>query len=327
MSLTVGLFAILGLICGAVTVPWLNRLIAREREAIGWPAPTASDQRWRWRALPLSCALAFGMMAWVTLSTSGIQAPEVQPSPTGAWWRLSFHCLLLFWILLATLIDFDCYLIPDAVTVPGMLLGLLGALLTGDVQIAHLYVDWTAEVPGILGPTIPAWYSQHPHWHGLSWSLAGLMAGGGLTAAVRWAAEKVYGREALGFGDVTFMAMIGCYLGWQAIILAFFVAPLIGAVFAIPLRFLFNINHIPYGPSLGAGATLVLISWSFWWRQTRLLFSDPIALSWLAGIGIVAFIGLTGLIWLYRRIPLAPGSTNSSDPLRGRSEINGEKSK
>ncbi len=58
--------------------------------------------------------------------------------------------------------------------------------------------------------------------------------GGGLVWSFRIVASVVMGREALGFGDVTLMAMVGAFTGWQAVWISFFLAPLLGSFLLSP---------------------------------------------------------------------------------------------
>lgn len=287
----------------------LGCLIDSERRLIGKP-PTPRSRKWIRLVLaaPVLWLLAWGLQV-LTFQHQGLETPEVQPGAFGLQARFYYHCCLLTLIALATIIDFDCLVIPDAITATGSLIALGVATAIGDVQLVHLWVDWTVAIPGLRGPTIPDWYSTWPRLHGLSCSLAGLLAGGGLTAIVRWGAGRVFGQQAMGFGDVTFMAMIGAFLGWQAIVLSFLAAPVVGLVFVLPLRWLLNIPYVPYGPFLGTGAIVVLFNWAWLWRLTRELFSDPVALLILGGVAAIAFVVLTGGIVLYRRIPTRRASS------------------
>ena len=77
------------------------------------------------------------------------------------------------------------------------------------------------------------------------------MAGaGGLVWAVRIIGAIVLRREAMGFGDVTLMAMIGAFLGWQPCLVIFFLAPFAGLVVGVLRLILFRDREIPYGPFL-----------------------------------------------------------------------------
>jgi leader peptidase (prepilin peptidase)/N-methyltransferase len=72
-------------------------------------------------------------------------------------------------------------------------------------------------------------------------------------------AEIVLPREAMGLGDVKFMAAIGAFLGWQAVIFSLAVSSLIGAVVGITLVLLRRrelSSRLPYGPYIALAATI-----------------------------------------------------------------------
>jgi prepilin signal peptidase PulO-like enzyme (type II secretory pathway) len=72
-------------------------------------------------------------------------------------------------------------------------------------------------------------------------------------------------KEGMGFGDVTLLAAIGSFLGWQASVLVFFLAPFMGLAVNI-FHWLFRgTRQIPYGPYLSAAALLVVASWKWLW--------------------------------------------------------------
>lgn len=76
-------------------------------------------------------------------------------------------------------------------------------------------------------------------------------------------------KEGMGFGDVTLMAAIGAFLGWQATVLVFFLAPFMGLAVNV-FHWLFRgTRQIPYGPYLGAAAMLVIASWKWLWPWTQ----------------------------------------------------------
>ncbi len=109
------------------------------------------------------------------------------------------------------------------------------------------------------------WSRGGEHWLGLLSSLVGLAAGGGLIWGVRIAAGWAMRREAMGFGDVTLLAMIGSFLGWQAGPIVFFLAPLAGLVVGIAQWVVNRDNVIPYGPFLCLAALFVIIKWGTVW--------------------------------------------------------------
>jgi leader peptidase (prepilin peptidase)/N-methyltransferase len=107
-------------------------------------------------------------------------------------------------ILLAiALTDLRTYLIPDELSVGGMLLGLALSLL-----------------PGGLGPLQ---------------AFLGAFAGGALLLAVAWLGSAVFRKEAMGGGDIKMLAMIGAFVGWQGIFLTLFLGALLGSVVYGPI--------------------------------------------------------------------------------------------
>ena len=75
-----------------------------------------------------------------------------------------------------------------------------------------------------------------------------------------------YHREAMGFGDVKYMAMIGVFIGWKGILFTLFTASIIGTVVSLPGKILSSdnaLNRIPFGPFLSLGALI----WLFYGPQ------------------------------------------------------------
>ena len=97
-------------------------------------------------------------------------------------------------------------------------------------------------------------------------ALLGMAFGGGLTWAVRIIAGGALGVEAMGFGDVTLMIMIGAFLGWQPALLAFAFAPFASIIFAVAQLLTSGEQKIAFGPYLCAGAMVVVIFWNGIWN-------------------------------------------------------------
>jgi leader peptidase (prepilin peptidase)/N-methyltransferase len=194
------------------------------------------------------------------------------PLPTLA--TLGYHALLAALLVAATFIDYDLFIIPDEVTVTGVVLGLaIGTMLP--------------EVRPMPGTAVT-------HWGGLGIGVLGLLVGGGLTAGFRSFFSAVLRREAMGFGDVTLMAMIGAFLGWQAAVLTFFLAPFFGLAHALLklLRYLEKRlqgtqlssadREIPFGPYLSMAATALMLSWRWLWPfWAKGLFDTFHAVFWM----------------------------------------------
>lgn len=291
------------LLVAAIGSQGLEWLISRERRALNLPPTPPVVRRLRPWIVTLSAATLCLALGWAEIPYRMVDSPEVQPSDFGRSARLIYHavlCLLLVW---ASVIDLDCYVIPDAITLSGLVLGVGAAAWFQELQIAHLWVDWMYAVPQIRGPLIPEWYDQHRLWHALAWSLAGAGVGAGITQLVRLVSSQVLGQEAMGFGDVTFMAMIGSFLGWQAVVLTFALAPLTGLIGAIVTRLVSDRGYLPYGPCLASAAVIVLFNWSMFWSQTRMLFSDLWLILGVGAGALVALVVLLNFLRMLRKLP------------------------
>ena len=127
-------------------------------------------------------------------------------------------------------------------------------------------VIFALMVVGPVGITI-CWMRGGLVWASLLSALLGLAFGGGLIWAVRILGSWALQREAMGFGDVTLMAMIGAFVGWQPSLIIFFLAPL-AAVFIALLQFVFTGRHdIAFGPYLALGTLILLLGWKDIWNN------------------------------------------------------------
>ena len=73
--------------------------------------------------------------------------------------------------------------------------------------------------------TAGVWGYDGKNWKTLLSALVGMAVGGAIIWTVRNIGRLVLGQEAMGFGDVTLMCMFGAFLGWQACLIVFFLAP------------------------------------------------------------------------------------------------------
>ncbi len=300
------IFALSSLAIGFGLSCWVERMSRLDRLAMHW-APASNAGRWgRCAILMLATGVVFVGFE-VAVTTFGVlETPEVQPSGNGRFLRMGYHLALISLLIAATATDFDCYVIPDQITIPGILLGIVGAVAVGEVQLCHLWVDWHQAIPHLRGPKIPDWYDAHRSWHGLAWSCSGMVTGAAVTWVARLVSSRVLGQEAMGLGDVTLMAMIGSFLGWQAVLLVFLLAPLAGLTVGVTITLVSGKTYLPYGPWLSLAALFVLFRWGWLWERTRLVFSDWLGLAMLATAGASGFVVLLGLLRLYRAIPGRP---------------------
>ncbi len=132
------------------------------------------------------------------------------------------------------------------------------------------------------------------------WSaIVSMTIAGGIMWVVRYVSSIAMQREAMGFGDVTLMAMLGACLGWQPCLILFFIAPVVGLVMALLKLLLYGETEIPYGPFLCGAAVVTILLWQPLWKYTYPLFTLGSALIWLGLALLLAMIVLLALLqWI-----------------------------
>lgn len=147
----------------------------------------------------------------------------------------SFPSLVFFLFVSAlvviTFIDLDHQIIPDVISLPGIVVGFSCSFL----------LPW------------------------LSWqnSLYGILLGGGSLFAVAASYELITKKQGMGGGDIKLLAMLGAFLGWQAVLPIIFLSSLAGTLIGVPLMLLKGENGrlaIPFGPFLALAGVVYL----FW---------------------------------------------------------------
>jgi len=142
------------------------------------------------------------------------------------------------------------------------------------------------------------WLYDPARWGGLLTSLIGLAVAGGIVWVIRVVGGYGLGVEAMGFGDVTLMAMIGSYVGWQPSIFIFFAAPVAALALNGMQYVLGKREEIPYGPYLCLAAVAVVAAWGTIWRWAEPRFE----IAWLIPAAImVGFVMLLPILILLRR--------------------------
>src|SRR5205814_9918653 len=154
-----------------------------------------------------------------------------------------YHALLFSLLLGAAVCDLDWREIPLGITVPGTIIGLLGAVLLPwpwpwppeqALPVAPPQISSDMAWPlGIIregiyawpprGP-LPEWMAPGGNWQtGLATGLAGALVGTFMLRIVGYLFGKGLGKEALGLGDADLMMMAGAFLCWQVIVVGLFV--------------------------------------------------------------------------------------------------------
>jgi len=135
------------------------------------------------------------------------------------------------------------------------------------VLICVLFIDWEFQIipdkltlPSIVVGLVWAWFTP------LSFtsSLIGVAVGGGGLYLVALLGDWIFGKESMGGGDIKLAAALGAFLGWQKVVLVFFMSALIGTVVSLiwmlVSREMRTKRLIPFGPFL-AIAAMVTAAW------------------------------------------------------------------
>jgi leader peptidase (prepilin peptidase)/N-methyltransferase len=108
---------------------------------------------------------------------------------------------------------------------------------------------------------------------------------------VRIAGSSALRREALGFGDVTLMMMVGAFLGWQAGVVIFFLSPFAALLVGVLQIVLRRSDEIFFGPFLCMAAVALMVRWATFWNADSPLQS-VFAMPWLVAAVLAAGVVL-----------------------------------
>lgn len=140
--------------------------------------------------------------------------------------RLIFGCAMLVLFV----IDLQHRILPNVITLPGIVAGFLCSLLAG-----------------------PGWLA----------SLIGIAAGGGTLWAIAEVYYRVRGQEGLGMGDVKMLGMIGAFLGWKLVLLTLVLASLSGTIVGVGVLLMKRESMkyaMPFGTFLAVGAIIAAVA-------------------------------------------------------------------
>jgi leader peptidase (prepilin peptidase) / N-methyltransferase len=161
------------------------------------------------------------------------------------------YLVLLAALIASSMVDIERMIIPDEISIGGMYVGpILCAIWPEIIHKDQLLTGWLLELTGAGGS---------PHLTGLAASVIGMGIGAASIYAAAVFGKILFRKEAMGFGDVKFMGMVGAFIGWQGALLSFLVACLLGAVVGIVLLIRRRDTHIPFGPYLAAGTVIVML--------------------------------------------------------------------
>ncbi len=143
----------------------------------------------------------------------------------GLGFEYGFYFMFLAALLVIIFIDIHHQIIPDVISLPGIVIGFVGSFF-------NVLVTWQQ-------------------------SAIGLILGGGVLYAVAFGYYIATKRDGMGGGDIKLLAMIGAFLGWQSLLYVIFSSSLIGSIVGITAMIKQGKGgrtRIPFGPFLALGA-------------------------------------------------------------------------
>ena len=372
-----GLAAVAGALAGRLLTSSVGGLLdsgcfAYEESPVQAGETSAGSHRW----IEMAVVAASVGLWWWEVRCHGL-GPAAGPdfgADTAVLTRCAAHGVLGLLLAAAAWIDIRHRVIPDCVTVPGVILGLVVVWLMPDVLLpvgyevprsfapplieadvlgwfgglrtqapppsmegsphlfglivpAVIFLFWwlvcTAPFlvpaesdPPVSHPLLPrrrveprnvillaglaaivaAWFIGGERFRGLQSALVGLAVSAGLVWSIREGASRSLGREAMGLGDVTLMAMVGAWVGWQASVLTFFLAAFIGLAHGLVQMVRHRENELPYGPSLCLACAVVIVGWRPLWQWAGGPFTQPLELAMVIGL-VVVLTAITLFVW------------------------------
>jgi leader peptidase (prepilin peptidase)/N-methyltransferase len=156
------------------------------------------------------------------------------PDPVAA----VIYAVMCSGLIVACLVDLDHFIIPDRFTIGGCAAGFIACTI-------H---------PALMDVKTPL--------QGFEWSFASAIIGLLILMAIGWLGTLIFGKEAMGMGDIKFIAAICSFLGMVSLIWTITVSSAVGAILGVALilwqRGAWG-TRIPYGPFLGLAA----VAWLF----------------------------------------------------------------
>jgi leader peptidase (prepilin peptidase)/N-methyltransferase len=134
-------------------------------------------------------------------------------------------------LIVITFIDLEHQIIPDVISLPGIPLFAIAAVLVMDITVVE--------------------------------SLIGVLIGGGVLFAIAFGYELITKREGMGGGDIKLLAMIGGFFGWKSLIFILLVSSFVGAIIGISV-ILFKGQDMKYAIPFGPFLSIAAVAYMFW---------------------------------------------------------------
>ena len=164
------------------------------------------------------------------------------------------YLLFISGLIVITFVDLKHMIIPNVITYPGILVGILYKALTTNWQNSlelvsnfsfgfQNFFELLNEVP-ILD------------------SLFGVILGGGILLLIAYTYEIIRKRQGMGMGDVKLLALIGAFLGWQGVFFVIFLSSILGSIVGLSI-IITRKGDLKYALSFGPFLSIAAIIYIF----------------------------------------------------------------
>jgi len=161
-------------------------------------------------------------------------------------WLAVIYCALTGALIVGSFIDLDHFILPDEITVGGIVAGLILCFLVPEMQGAD------------------------SHWQALKLSAIGAGTGFGVLWLIAIIGTFALRKEAMGFGDVKLMGALGAFFGWPCVPYMIAVSSILGSVIGgvLLLRSRRKLGiPIPFGPFIALAALTWLLGGNEWMME------------------------------------------------------------
>jgi len=173
----------------------------------------------------------------------------------GVSFALAFDLAFAASMVALVFIDAEHMILPNKITYPGIIFAIIARILVPYLA-GHAHFD---DLPQLLNafPTLPVGLVS------IIGAVIGALAVGGSLWLMGFLWEKLRGVEAMGFGDVKMMLMVGAFLGWRLTILTILLGALTGSIAGIIVMYRRGGRDLqmmlPFGIFLGIGSIVSLL--------------------------------------------------------------------
>jgi len=169
-----------------------------------------------------------------------------------------FYLIFISALIPITFIDLEHMIIPNVITYPGIIVGILyNALKTDWNYSLELINNFSLGMQNFF-----LLLSEVP----ILDSIFGVILGGGILLLIAYVYEVVKKRQGMGMGDVKLLAMIGAFFGWEGVLFVIFLGSILGSVIGISIIIAKRGDlkyALPFGPFLSIAAVIFIFTGGF----------------------------------------------------------------